>query len=156
MMIRMLVGLTTVCTIVACGSATDTPDGGASGVLVCDTGATAVAAAKLQTDVIDVACKSCHNPTGTARLSGDYSTASTFVAATVNKASAYPSTGAKGFKIVTPNDLAASVLWLKVSGGQPSFKGPNGEFVGGVMPETGPITAAQKKLIKDWICTGAK
>jgi hypothetical protein len=62
-------------------------------------------------------------------------------------------------KIVAPNDLANSTAWLKVScpQGSTSCTSPHGEPIGASMPyQTMSLGAAARKVLKDWICTGAK
>lgn len=123
--------------------------------LTCDTGATAVTlSGQVQSQVFDVKCKSCH---AASYQYGDYTDATKTSAATVNKKSLYA--GMAGtLQVVEPNNLANSALWLKVLGGDAANrKGPKGEGTLGKMPNDGTdLTAAQKKLLKDWICTGAK
>ena len=75
----------------------------------------------------------------------------------VNKKSLYAGTAAT-LKVVDSTSLANSSLWLKVLGGAAKGRtGPKSENVSGVMPnDNTTLTAAQKQILKDWICTGAK
>lgn len=145
----LLFSLFTITLVGACGGGTPKdPE------LDC-TGATSVTlSGELQSQVIDVKCKSCH----VANYQyGDYTDATKTAAATVNKKSLYAGMTGK-LMIVEANKLENSSLWLKVLGGDAANrKGPNGEGTLGKMPNDGTeLTAAQKKLLKDWICTGAK
>ncbi len=105
----------------------------------------------VQAQVIDGACVSCHGPVGPGPI--DMSTAALSHENMVGKASE-TYTGSSALKVVDPHRLATSVFWLKIAGG---LRGPKGERTGGVMPPVGepPLTDEQKKLVKDWICTGA-
>lgn len=132
--------------VVACGPPGTGVDAGVP-ELICDSDAVEVTlAGKVQAEVFDKPCKSCHNAQDASR--GDFSEASRTAAATVN----VDTVAYAPLKRVVPNDLTKSVLWLKVNG----RRGPAGERIGGEMPPTGPLTDAQKKILKDWICTGAK
>ncbi len=119
--------------------------------------ATAPQAATLATNVqavFDAKCKNCHE----ANYSyGDYTTAEKTLAAT-NKKSLYAGKNATLMIVDQSNKLANSSLWLKVLGGaQAARTGPNGENVQGKMPnDNQELTASEKQLLKDWICTGAK
>lgn len=121
--------------------------------LTCDTGVATVTLTGEVQAVFDAKCKSCH---ATGYTYGDYTDAAKTHAATVGVKSLYAGTPGT-LKIVDPMNLANSALWLKVLGGDAANrKGPNGEGTLGAMPNDGTVlTAAQKKLIKDWICTGA-
>lgn len=55
--------------------------------------------------------------------------------------------------MVDPTNLGNSSVYLKVLG---RTKSPAGKPVGQAMPPGAPLTAAQKQLLKDWICSGAK
>lgn len=131
----------------SCGGPSD-PD------LTCDA---APAAATLATNVqavFDAKCKSCH-VVGTSY--GDYTDATKTAAATVGKKSIYA--GMSGtLQVVEAKSLANSALWLKVLGGQAKgHSGPKGENTYGAMPNDGTtLSAEQQKLLKDWICSGAK
>jgi hypothetical protein len=128
----------------ACGPQMMTPDAGNAN-FTCDPNATPVTlAGKVQADIFDKQCKSCHNAFDASN--GDFSEASkTAAAITATSKTA-------GFKRVEPNNLGRSTLWLKML----NVPGPNGENAGGVMPPGGALPADQQKLVKDWICTGAK
>ncbi len=114
------------------------------------------AAATLGTNVqavFDAKCKTCHIENYSY---GDYTTAAK-TAAIVGKKSLYAGMGAT-LMVVEPKSLANSALWLKVIGGSTAGRtGPKGENVYGKMPnDTTVLTADEKKLLKDWICSGAK
>lgn len=137
-----------VLVLVGCGPAGD-PD------LTCDTtSSSATLESAVQAQVFQASCVSCHS----ANYSyGDYSSAAATAAATVNVKSI--SAGAAGtLEVVDPGTLANSALWLKVLGGTAKARtGPKGENVFGAMPNDGTtLSAAQKQLLKDWICSGAK
>lgn len=121
--------------------------------LTCDTGAATVTLTGDVQAVFDAKCKSCH---GAGYMYGDYSTAQKTHSSTVGVKSLYAG-DAGMMKIVDPQNLANSSLWLKVLGGDAANrKGPRGERTFGAMPNDGTmLTDAQKKLLKDWICTGA-
>jgi len=122
--------------------------------LTCDTGRAAQTLTGGVQAVFDAKCVSCH-VSGYAY--GDYTTADKTFAATTNKVSYLAGTAAK-LKVVDGNSksLANSSLWLKVLGGDAANrKGPNGENTLGAMPNDGTsLTADQKQLLKDWICSG--
>ena len=87
---------------------------------------------------------------------GDYSDAAK-TGAIVGKKSLYA--GMAGtLKVVDPKSLGNSALWLKVLGGATVGRtGPKGENVYGRMPnDTNTLTTEEKKIFKDWICSGAK
>lgn len=121
--------------------------------------ATAPQSATLATNVqavFDANCKSCHIANYTY---GDFTTAEKTLAATSDKKSIYAGRNATMMVADGANKaLANSSLWLKVIGGsQAGRTGPKGENVQGKMPEgSATITDAEKQLLKDWICTGAK
>lgn len=128
----------------SCGQQMMSPDAGPA-ELRCDPMPAAVTlTGEVQAQIFDRHCKSCHNAFDASN--GDYSEASK-TAAAVAKASKYGT-----LKVVEPNDLTRSALWLKVAG----QRGPGGQAVGGLMPPGGALPADQQKLLKDWICTGAK
>lgn len=102
-------------------------------------------------------CSNCHTPQNPAvpLQLPDQSTV-TALRALVNADSRY----GQGLKVVAPNSLRNSTMWLKVNGGSPAgYDGPNGVPVGGLMPDPGngfpALDNSQKGLLKDWICTGA-
>jgi hypothetical protein len=138
--------------------------------LTCDA---SPAAATLGTNVqavFDAKCKTCHIA---GYAYGDYTTAAT-TGTIVNKKSLYAGMGATGtivnkkslyagmgatLMVVDSNkSLANSSLWLKILGGATSGRtGPKGENVYGKMPnDTTTLTPDEKKILKDWICGGAK
>lgn len=98
-------------------------------------------------------CATCHYQ---GYSYGDFSDAAR-TTASVNKKSLYAGTIGT-LQIVEPKNLANSSLWLKVLGGaQVGRTGPKGENVSSRMPnDETTLTAAEKQLLKDWICTGAK
>ncbi|MFT3843342.1 MAG: hypothetical protein QM723_40540 [Myxococcaceae bacterium] len=129
-------------------------DGGLS--TTCDSNA----ASETSTTVynkIHAACDSCHSncPNGAGCFYGDYGDATKMYNAMVNHNSIY---GA--LKMVAPNDLAHSTVYLKVGCTpitNPSCTAPDGTNIGAAMPQNGPtaLTADQVKAVKDWICKGA-
>lgn len=137
-----------VLSLLGCGPAGD-PD------LTCDTtSSSATLASAVQGQVFQASCVSCH---ASGYSYGDYSTAATTAAATVNVRSISAGTAAT-LEVVDPGNLANSALWLKVLGGTAKARtGPRGENVFGAMPNDGTtLSAAQRQLLKDWICSGAK
>ncbi|MEW5738098.1 MAG: hypothetical protein AB1938_04190 [Myxococcota bacterium] len=124
--------------------------------LTCDSAATAKTLTGEVQAVFTAKCVSCH-VSGYAY--GDYTTADATFASTTNKPS-YLAQQVMGstLKVVdgANKSLANSSLWLKVLGGDAANKkGPKGEGTLGAMPNDGTtLTADQKKLLKDWICTG--
>ncbi|GMU62360.1 MAG: hypothetical protein AMXMBFR34_41230 [Myxococcaceae bacterium] len=133
-----------------CGGTPADPD------FTCDPGATARTLTAEVQAVLDARCKSCH-VSGYAY--GDYTTAQKTFENTTGKTS-YLSAAVSGstLKVVDGANkaLANSSLWLKVLGGDASNrKGPKGEGTLGAMPNDGTVlTADQKELLKEWICTG--
>ncbi|MCU0701785.1 MAG: hypothetical protein MUC96_35205 [Myxococcaceae bacterium] len=132
--------------LAACGPTPNpTPDAG-DPLLTCDPMPTEVTlAGRVQAELFDRQCRSCHNAASASN--GDYSAADRTAAAI-----ARPSQFSMALKPVEPNNLARSVLWLKMN----QLRGPSGEALGGVMPPGGKLGEASLKLVKDWICTGAK
>lgn len=121
--------------------------------LVCDKQATAVTTTKVFNDVIKTQCLACHGTPGeaNARKAGDYTDLAKFTATVTDTAS----TGYAPLKMVdSSGDLSNSTVWLKLLGDNTAGKG--GVKTGPRMPEGGMLTATQMKLVKDWICTGAK
>lgn len=148
---HLIFSFVVVVSLVTLGCGGTTPSGDPE--LTCDTGAATVTLTGEVQAVFDAKCVSCH----IAGYSyGDYTTAAKTHESTVGVKSLYAGT-AGTMKIVDPKNLANSALWLKVLGGDAANrKGPNGEGTLGAMPNDGStLTAAQKKLLKDWICTGA-
>jgi len=113
--------------------------------LICDPAVTkpVTLSATVQAQIFDKQCKSCHNAFDASN--GDYSDAARTAAAVAKNSKVAP-----GLKVLEPNNLGKSVLWLKLI----NRKGPAGEALGGVMPPGGALPADQQKLVKDWICTG--
>ncbi len=129
----------------ACGPQMMTVDAGKN-EFACDSMTAEVTlAGKVQAEIFDKQCKSCHNAFDASN--GDYSDA-TRTAAAIAK----PSQFAMALKPVVPNDLSKSVLWRKMN----ALKGPGGEDLKGVMPPGGMLPAASLQLVRDWICTGGK
>lgn len=121
--------------------------------LVCDASPTAVTTEKVYNDVIKSQCLSCHGLPGTAdaRKAGDYQSLQVFTTTVVGAASP----GYAPLKMVdTDNKLDNSTVWLKLLGDNST--GAGGKKTGPRMPEGGMLSATQLKLVKDWICTGAK
>lgn len=148
---HLLPSIFVLSSLVTLGCGSPTPMGDPD--LTCDTGAATVTLTGAVQAVFDARCKSCH---ATGYTYGDYTSASATHAATVGKTS-YLAGMAGTMKVVEANNLANSSLWLKVLGGDAANrKGPKGENTLWIMPNDGmTLTAEQKKLIKDWICTGA-
>lgn len=144
---NLLLALSSTVLFFSCGAPGD-PE------LTCDAApATATLSTNVQA-VIEAKCsKACHLAGDTY---GDYTTAAK-TGEVVNKLSLYAGTN-KTMKVVDPKNLANSSLWLKVLGGAGKGRtGPNGENVFGAMPNDGTsLSADQKKILKDWICSGAK
>ena len=145
---KLILGIGAAATLFSCGMPTPTdPD------LTCDASPAAATLATNVQAVFDAKCKTCH----IANYSyGDYTDA-TKTGAIVSKKSLYAGTSAS-LLVVDPKSLANSALWLKVLGGTSSGRaGPKGENVQGKMPnDTTTLTAAEQKILKDWICGGAK
>jgi hypothetical protein len=143
-----LLGSLTSLALLGCGGAPPSdPE------LTCDTGASALTMTKDVQPVLAAACVKCHE----ANYSfGDYTTAAKSHATLVGKTSLYAGKEAT-LKVVDPRNLANSSLWLKVLGGEAANRnGPKGEKTLGAMPFDGTtLSAAQKKVLKDWICSGA-
>lgn len=146
LMKKLILGIGVVGGLLSCGPPGD-PD------LTCDA---SPAAATLGTNVqavFDAKCKTCHIENYSY---GDYTSAEKTVAI-VGKKSLYA--GMAGtLKVVEPKSPSNSALWLKVLGGATAGRtGPKGENVYGKMPNDGQmLTADEKKILKDWICSGAK
>ncbi|MGV3620728.1 MAG: hypothetical protein ACO1OB_07920 [Archangium sp.] len=140
------------CTAMDAGVDAGTPDP----ELTCATTPQAATLATNVQAVFDAKCKDCHIAGYTY---GDYTTAANTLAATTDKKSLYAGRAAT-LKVVdgANTSLANSALWLKVLGGAAENRaGPNGENVQGKMPNDNRVlTADEKQLLKDWICTGGK
>ncbi len=148
----------------SCGSSTGGTGGGSGGGsggsgggsadpdLVCDAAPPATTFTKVYTDVFP-SCTTCHLSTSVDGSSsyGLYDTeANAYLQ--VNKVSLYAGTE-KALKVVDPKHPENSTMWLKVIGHP---KSPGGKNVGAAMPNgTAQISAALKKTLKDWICSGA-
>lgn len=130
--------------LTGCGQMMMTVDAGPP-ELICDPAVTTpvTLSATVQAQIFDKQCKSCHNAFDASN--GDYSDAARTAAAVAKNSKVAP-----GLKVLEPNNLGKSVLWLKLN----NRKGPAGETLGGVMPPGGALPADQQKLVKDWICTG--
>ena len=115
------------------------------------------AAATLATNVQAVFAAKCSQSCHQANENfGDYTEAAK-TGAIVGKKSLYA--GMAGtLKVVDPKALGNSALWLKVLGGATVGRtGPTGENVYGRMPnDANTLTTEEKKILKDWICSGAK
>jgi hypothetical protein len=145
---KLLLGIGVAVSLVGCGGGPTDPE------LTCDASpASATLATNVQA-VFTAKCATCHV---SGYNYGDYTTAEKTAAATVNKKSLYAGTMGT-LQIVQPNSLANSSLWLKVLGGNAAGRtGPNKENVFGKMPnDSTTLTAEEQKLLKDWICSGAK
>jgi len=135
-------------------------DGGTDGGLdvTCDAMPSAQTAQTVFTSVVQPQCVTCHLPNGQAFSYGDYSTVDKMYAAMVNHPSIY-NTNDPSLEMVAPNDLAHSTVWLKIACPQQGMacKSPHGDTIGAPMPyESASLTDADLKVVKDWICTGAK
>lgn len=128
--------------------------------LTCDANPASVTTAQVQTEVFDVSCKSCHFKDSNTDNPADMDMSSASVTQqSVGKNSIYcgQNCPADALKIVHAGNLANSTMWLKLLGGSPTYKGPKGENVGARMPQGAPaLDEAKKKLVRDWICSGAK
>ena len=122
--------------------------------LTCDAQVPAVTATDVESQIMTPVCTSCHAPGGGGvGAPGQWETADKMFNSTVSKTSTYSS-----LPIVDPGNLSNSVMYLKVLGGSPTYKGPRGESVGGVMPQppTAMLSSTQTALLKNWICGGAR
>lgn len=154
---------------VACGSGGGTGVGGGAGGgaggggggvadagpdpdLICDVGAPATGFAAVYASVFP-ACTTCHRM-GVTDGSDGYGVYSTEAAAFGQVGAKSRYAGAAGtLKVIDPNALGNSAMWLKVIA---RTRSPAGQNLAGAMPlGAAPLTAAQKKTMKDWICTGA-
>lgn len=133
-------------------------DGGSANPLACGTDVADVTAQQLYDGVIkdpSNTCLTCHSGTGS---SGGGVVMDSVAALTMNvgKASAY-ATASSPIKVVEANRPENSTLYLKCAGGSnEGIKGPNGASVGPKMPVGAePLSAAELKQVKDWICSGA-
>ena len=155
MLNRFVIGSAAFVSISITGFSSCSGSGGAdSGTmdpeLICDAAPPATAFAKVYSDVFIPSCLgTCHKP-GAADGSDFYGLYNTEANALmqVNKASNFTP-----LKVVDPNNLANSSMWLKVLARE---KSPAGKGIGAKMPKDGTLTTAQKTLLRDWICSGAK
>ena len=149
LMKKLILGICVAGGLLSCGPPTPTdPD------LTCDASPAAATIATNVQPVFAAKCsKACHLVNDPY---GDYTTAAK-TATIVGKKSLYAGMGAT-LKIVDSTSLANSALWLKVLGGATTGRvGPKGENVSGKMPnDTTTLTADEQKILKDWICGGAK
>ena len=136
--------------VLALGCSGDEPGAELQPPPECPGGTPQVSYARVYREVFSTACVTCHRPQGQAPT--DLSTFAAGYANTVNQPSRYGSLAR-----VTPNELGASVLYIKMIGGSPPYSGRGGQSVGGVMPPGGTVLTSQtqKDLVRDWICSGA-
>lgn len=148
---NLLFGICVAGGLLSCGPPPPPPDPD----LTCDASPAAATLATNVQAVFTAKCsKACHLANDPY---GDYTTAAK-TATIVSKKSLYAGMGAT-LQIVDPASLANSALWLKVLGGATTGRvGPKGENVSGKMPNdpTMPLTTEEQKILKDWICGGAK
>lgn len=120
--------------------------------LTCAASPTATSFSKVYADVFPE-CNTCHlmNSVDFSGSYGLYDTESNAYLQ-VGKKSLYA--GTTTLKVVDPNHLENSSMWLKVLG---RAKAPGGPNVGSRMPNGGSaLSAAKLQELKDWICSGAK
>ncbi len=145
-MTRLIVVISAAAVFAGC------PQGGDPDVTCGETPQTATLESNVQA-LLSPKCAPCHT---SGYSYGDY-TAAERSAEVVGKKTAMPVPTGSTLKMVDPGKLESSTMWLKVLGGTPrGHRGPDGEGVGGVMPQSGTLTEEEKLLLKDWICTGAK
>jgi hypothetical protein len=129
--------------------------GAADPNLVCDASPPATLLSKVHSDILIPSCQTgCHMTTSTDG-SDSYGVYTTTAGAfgQVGKKSLYAGTELT-LKVIDPNGLSTSTMWLKVLA---HAKSPSGKNLGGEMPlGRTALTAVQKQLLKDWICSGAK
>ncbi|MBX5480290.1 MAG: hypothetical protein IRZ16_00355 [Myxococcaceae bacterium] len=151
--------------LAACGGGDNGgPDGGTNenNPNACGDDVQSVTAQELFDSVINGtgACTSCHYAGAGTATNGDLVMDSVeALKATTGATTAYAITGST-LKVVDPNHSENSTMFLKVAGGStvtPPVKGPKGESVGAQMPQgLPPLSAEDLKMVKDWICSGAK
>ena len=152
-------GMLTVCSVLGCGASggpCSLTDAG-SPLFQC-AGSTPETLTDLWNTVLrdagvgGCAVAGCHLPRPAGTSPTDYSTIAA-TALNVGLASQY----GHGLKVVDPNNLANSTLWLKVLGGSPTYQSLDCTGVGPLMPSgaAGPMNAAALAKIKGWICAGA-
>jgi hypothetical protein len=110
--------------------------------------------AEVYPQVIAASCTSgCHSTGQSATGPVVMSTVDAGYANSVDQ----PSISYADLDVVSPGNPKTSVLYLKLLGGTPAgYRGPGEAPVGGKMPPTGSTTAAQKELVRRWICAGAE
>lgn len=145
---KLLLGISATAIFSSCG-----PPPVTDPELACDAAPAEATLAKNVQAVFTAKCATCHVP---GYSLGDYSDAARTTASVAKKSIYAGNTGT--LKVVDPGVLANSSLWLKLLGGaQVGRAGPNGENVSQRMPNDDTrLTAEEKQLLKDWICTGAK
>lgn len=141
--------------IAACGSDQETPiDAAIPGELACRSD-DALTFAELHPQVIASACASCHNGV-LVDSAPDMSTPSIALTAIRGVVSPRYAGPDGALQIVDPGAPQNSTMMLKVLGGAvKGITGPNGEDVGGAMPQIGSLSKSQKDAIRNWICAGA-
>lgn len=155
----------------ACGEVTPDPDPDPEpgpcdepANLECPSSPTAVTTAEVH-ELFAARCTDCHEPTCFDAASPDTECASLDLTTeeltqqSVGRESRY-ATGSSTMKIVDPGNLANSTMWLKILGGEDvGCMGPNGERTLEPMPNPKdgdePLNAAERQLVKNWICSGA-
>jgi hypothetical protein len=144
------------CQLLDAGRSTCSPGGPE---LSCPSSVPEINATDVQNQVMNPVCSNCHAPGGGGvDAPFEWDTVDKTVAA-VGQASTYRGTSAGSpLKVVDPNNLRTSTMYLKSIGGSPAFTGPNCESVGGSMPQSpySPLSDAQKAVLKNWICGGAR
>jgi hypothetical protein len=133
------------------GSGGGAGGGAADPDLTCDASPPATSLTKVMSDILIPDCESCHKAGQTGESYGIYTTAAA-AHAQVGKKSLFAGSDAT-LKAVDPGSLGTSTMWLKVLARE---KSPSGKNIGTPMPQGAPaLNATQKKLLKDWICSGA-
>lgn len=118
--------------------------------LSCPEGVASVTSETIFNEIAQPRCMTCHY------VGADFATGGGLrldtveqVEAAFSKVSHY-----EDLPIVAAGHPERSVLFLKVVGGSPKYKGPNGESVGGQMPQSGSrLPADDIAKLKAWICT---
>ncbi len=135
------------------GAGGGTGGGSSDPNFTCDATQNAETSTTVYTKVVQAQCLSCHGTGAPYVAYGDYSTAAKLYTE-VNKTSGL----APSMKVVVPNDLANSTMWVKLQCmmGTTSCKAPNGTACGAAMPyQLSSLSATDLKVFKDWICKGA-
>jgi cytochrome c5 len=148
-MIRHTLLAAALCTaLLACGGEPNNtpPD---AGPLACGSNHPEVSTEQIFNEIFEPTCKTCHasGSSGTTFFADD----AAMLQAAVGQDSAYPGT----VKVIDPGHPENSTLFIKVSGGSPKHRAPDGTPVGGQMPQGGTLTEEQVQRFQDWICTGA-